>query len=177
MRHRFSASIGLQAVVLAVVLAPQTPAVAQKWTPPRTPDGLPDMQGFWTNATFTPFERPSSLAGKEFFSDEEAVLSSRSDWRRRTTSRRTTSTMTTCSGCVRSCQSAVEPANVARGRSTRWPGSSANARGATARSGARGGKEDEQSVRREETDADRAMHLARDDADVRERRAGGHTRA
>ena len=74
MRHRFSASIGLQAVVLAaVLLAPRTPVVAEKWTVPRTPDGRPDMQGFWTNATFTPFERPSGFAGKEFFTEEEAA--------------------------------------------------------------------------------------------------------
>ena len=26
---------------------------------PRTPDGKPDMQGNWTNQTFTPLERPA----------------------------------------------------------------------------------------------------------------------
>ena len=25
---------------------------------PRTPDGRPDLQGYWTNLTYTPFERP-----------------------------------------------------------------------------------------------------------------------
>jgi hypothetical protein len=75
MRHRFSASLGFHAVVLvAMLLTLQLPAAAQtrKSTLPRTPDGHPDMQGFWTNATFTPFERPQNLAGKEFFTAEEA---------------------------------------------------------------------------------------------------------
>jgi hypothetical protein len=39
---------------------------------PRTPDGKPDMQGYWTNQTFTPLERPAELKGKEFFTGEEA---------------------------------------------------------------------------------------------------------
>ena len=41
--------------------------------PPRTPDGQPDLQGLWTNETITPFERPSQLAGKAFFTEEEAA--------------------------------------------------------------------------------------------------------
>jgi hypothetical protein len=40
---------------------------------PRTPDGHPDFQGMWTNATYTPFERPARFAEKEFFSEEEAA--------------------------------------------------------------------------------------------------------
>ena len=40
---------------------------------PRTADGRPDMQGYWTNQTFTPLERPAELKGKEFFSAEEAA--------------------------------------------------------------------------------------------------------
>ncbi len=36
-----------------------------------TPDGQPDLQGFWTNATVTPLERPAALAGKEFFTEAE----------------------------------------------------------------------------------------------------------
>jgi hypothetical protein len=48
-------------------------AFAQKpWTPPKTPDGVPDLQGIWTNVTITPLERPANLAGKEFFTPEEA---------------------------------------------------------------------------------------------------------
>ena len=40
---------------------------------PRTAEGKPDMQGDWTNATYTPFERPDALKGKEFFTPEEAA--------------------------------------------------------------------------------------------------------
>ena len=31
---------------------------------PRTADGHPDLQGYWTNLTYTPFERPRALANK-----------------------------------------------------------------------------------------------------------------
>jgi hypothetical protein len=41
--------------------------------PPRMPDGKPDLQGVWTNATITPFERPQELAEKAFFTPEEAA--------------------------------------------------------------------------------------------------------
>ena len=41
------------------------------WTLPRTPDGQPDLQGYWTTQTFTPLERPERLAGQEFFTEEE----------------------------------------------------------------------------------------------------------
>ena len=42
------------------------------WTPSRTPDGQPNLQGVWTNATITPFERPAALAGKAFLTEAEA---------------------------------------------------------------------------------------------------------
>ena len=38
----------------------------------RTPDGQPDLQGFWTNATYTPLERPDNVT-KEFYTPAEAV--------------------------------------------------------------------------------------------------------
>jgi hypothetical protein len=43
------------------------------WTPPRTPDGQPDFQGFWATATLTPVERPPEFAGKEFLTEQEAA--------------------------------------------------------------------------------------------------------
>jgi len=39
---------------------------------PRLNDGKPDMQGYWTNQTFTPLERPAQYKGKEYFTAEEA---------------------------------------------------------------------------------------------------------
>jgi hypothetical protein len=39
---------------------------------PRLPDGKPDMQGNWTNQTFTPLERPAQYKDKQFFTAEEA---------------------------------------------------------------------------------------------------------
>src|SRR5262245_20240596 len=43
----------------------------QRWTPGRTPDGQPDLQGIWTNATVTPFERPKELGEKAFWTEKE----------------------------------------------------------------------------------------------------------
>jgi hypothetical protein len=40
---------------------------------PRLADGKPDMQGYWTNQTFTPLERPAQYKGKEYFTAEEAA--------------------------------------------------------------------------------------------------------
>src|SRR5690606_23887347 len=44
---------------------------AQDYQVPRTADGHPDLAGFWTNASFTPLERPQSLGNKAFYTDEE----------------------------------------------------------------------------------------------------------
>jgi len=47
-----------------VPAAAQAPAPAKgttkPWTVPRTPDGKPDLQGNWSNATLTPLERPAN---------------------------------------------------------------------------------------------------------------------
>jgi hypothetical protein len=38
---------------------------------PRTPWGVPDLQGIWTNSTTTPLERPGDLADKAVLTEEE----------------------------------------------------------------------------------------------------------
>jgi hypothetical protein len=40
---------------------------------PRTADGRPDLQGYWTNATYIPLERPAEFAGKALMTEEEAI--------------------------------------------------------------------------------------------------------
>ncbi len=40
------------------------------WVMPRTPDGQPDLQGYWTNATYTPLERANGVT-KSMFTKEE----------------------------------------------------------------------------------------------------------
>ena len=46
------------------------PAQARKWTAPRTPDGQPDLQGYWTNSTYVPLERPDKVT-KAFYTEQE----------------------------------------------------------------------------------------------------------
>jgi hypothetical protein len=55
------------------LLAPLADAQDGERVLPRLADGQPDLQGVWTNATITPFERPAELAGKPFFTAEEAA--------------------------------------------------------------------------------------------------------
>jgi hypothetical protein len=56
-----------------LLLAPASFAQTAKTSPPKTADGKPDLQGFWTNITITPLERPADLAGKQFFTPQEAT--------------------------------------------------------------------------------------------------------
>ena len=79
MRHRHLAAF---ATVVVVALTAPLAAAGQSqeaaegeatWTLPRTPDGQPDLQGYWTTQTFTPLERPERLADREFLSEEEAA--------------------------------------------------------------------------------------------------------
>ena len=44
---------------------------AQTWKG-KTPDGAPDLQGIWNNATLTPLERPPQFAGKPVLTELEA---------------------------------------------------------------------------------------------------------
>ena len=57
-------ALGLAAAWTPVVAHAQTAAPSKlqaPWTVPRTPDGRPDLQGNWSNATLTSFERPAGL--------------------------------------------------------------------------------------------------------------------
>jgi hypothetical protein len=49
------------------------PAARESWTPPRTADGQPDLQGYWTNSTLTPLERPAQFANKPVLTEAEAA--------------------------------------------------------------------------------------------------------
>jgi hypothetical protein len=54
-----------------VLLATATASTQQKkYAVPRTPDGQPDLQGFWTNSTYTPLQRPKGIT-KEYYTAEE----------------------------------------------------------------------------------------------------------
>jgi hypothetical protein len=64
-------------IASALLLASGT-AMAQhmselEYQPPRTMDGVPDLQGVWRNATVTPLTRPAELGERRAYSREEAL--------------------------------------------------------------------------------------------------------
>jgi hypothetical protein len=67
--------VALAALVAVILLSASVEGQVKptSWTPARTPDGQPDLEGYWTNATFTPLERPAELAGKEYLTASEAA--------------------------------------------------------------------------------------------------------
>ena len=84
MSYRYFRSMAVLAGFGMVVLLAPAPAAGQAlspavkatttgkaYTPPRTPEGVPDLQGVWTNNTVTPMQRSKELAGKEFYTEAE----------------------------------------------------------------------------------------------------------
>ena len=70
------------------LVAGQEPAPAADPATFRTPWGDPDLQGIWSYATFTPLQRPSALAGREFLTPEEVAEQNRDDATRASSERR-----------------------------------------------------------------------------------------
>jgi hypothetical protein len=92
MNNKCLASLGVTALAIgmtAALVAPQTmvgqaqtaqprattaapaAAAARPWTQ-KTPEGVPDLQGYWTNNSYTPLQRDANMT-KEFFTKEELV--------------------------------------------------------------------------------------------------------
>jgi hypothetical protein len=83
MGNRFLAPVGVLITLVIGMLLAQAPIAAQqtkpaaakapakKWTQSRTPWGDPDLQGVYTFATETPFQRPAALGTKDSYTEEE----------------------------------------------------------------------------------------------------------
>ena len=69
--HVASLAAALVMFAPALALPARAQSVNKPWTAPRTPDGQPDLQGVWSNASIVPLERPKELEGKPFFTPEE----------------------------------------------------------------------------------------------------------
>jgi hypothetical protein len=72
LRHLAAAALAAP-LTLAGPLEAQSGDAAHAWTSPRTVDGQPDLQGHWTNDTYTPLERAVELGDKAVFTPDEAA--------------------------------------------------------------------------------------------------------
>jgi hypothetical protein len=72
MRRHIALAFVVLTTLAPATLVGQSKRVSNQWTASRTLDGQPDLQGIWTNATITPFERPAALRDKAFFTEAEA---------------------------------------------------------------------------------------------------------
>jgi hypothetical protein len=67
-------AIDTNAAIKAAVETARTAAATSNWTPPSTPWGDPDIQGYYLNISgYTPLERPRELADKPFYTEQEAL--------------------------------------------------------------------------------------------------------
>ena len=79
MTHRAPVAV-LQVLALAALTAGTAGAqtAPDGWTPPRTADDHPDLQGVWANNGATPLERPAEFGDRTTLTDEErATLAAR----------------------------------------------------------------------------------------------------
>jgi hypothetical protein len=72
---RFVTATAFLGALLAAAAQTSDPSVegTHAWTAPRTADGQPDLQGHWSNDTYTPLERPAELGEQEFYTADEAA--------------------------------------------------------------------------------------------------------
>ena len=64
-------------LVLPAPIAAQPALSGDDYRAPRTPDGQPDLQGFWSNQTFTPLERRDGVTSPFYTEEELAALEGR----------------------------------------------------------------------------------------------------
>jgi len=55
----------------AVMPAPAAVKPVPGWKAPKTANGHPDLQGYWTSLSFTPLQRPEKFGTREFLTSEE----------------------------------------------------------------------------------------------------------
>ena len=83
--HRFLNSGSITTAVIAASLLTANrvgaqvpnPSPADGYTVPRTPDGQPDFEGFWSNATYTPLQRRDGVSGEFYTAEEVAAIEAR----------------------------------------------------------------------------------------------------
>ena len=78
MNIQFAAVVRILTIFIAVgtltsVSVTGQPSSSTVTSVPRTPDGRPDLQGVWDFGSVTPLQRPASLAGKEFLTEEDVA--------------------------------------------------------------------------------------------------------
>jgi hypothetical protein len=70
-------TLAAAALALTPLEGQAPPGAAKPWTLPRTPDGKPDLQGNWSNATLTPLERLGKGQGPVLTDAEAAGIENR----------------------------------------------------------------------------------------------------